>query len=100
MQVIIRHREPADGDREDLRQFLQALLDPRLTVVLPLPQQERAPDAPCQAVVPASQSGIDEMSTCDCHHQCSPSDKCTDDPNVRKITMPLREVNPGDGRCL
>ena len=35
MQVIIHHREPADGHGENLRKFCQALLDPFFAFVRP-----------------------------------------------------------------
>ena len=74
--MIVHHRKTADSDREDLCKLLQALLDPCLTIVLPLAQQERTPDAPGHAVVPSGQSWIDEMSTCDRHRrslrECAP----------------------------
>jgi len=32
MQLIIQHRKPTDGHREDLCKFLQAMLDPLFAV--------------------------------------------------------------------
>ena len=40
VQVIIQHREPADGDGEDLCKFFEALFDPLLAVECSFGQQE------------------------------------------------------------
>ena len=40
VQMIIHDREPADGDRKDLRKFLEPVLDPFLSVVGPFAEQE------------------------------------------------------------
>ena len=51
--MIVHHREPADGDREDIGKFLQSTFDPFFAVEWSIVEQERAADAPGDAVVPA-----------------------------------------------
>ena len=41
VEMIIHHREAADGDCEDPCQFFEPVLDPTFTVVRPIAQQER-----------------------------------------------------------
>jgi hypothetical protein len=42
MQVIIHHRETTDGHCEDVREFLEPVLDPLLAVLVSFTQQEGA----------------------------------------------------------
>jgi hypothetical protein len=41
LQVVIHDRQPANRDREDLRELVQPAVDSDLTVAVPLAQQER-----------------------------------------------------------
>jgi hypothetical protein len=43
VQMIIQHGNAGDAHGRDLRQLLQTLLDPSLTVLRPLGEQVRAP---------------------------------------------------------
>jgi hypothetical protein len=51
--MIIQHRETSDGNREDSRKFLQATIDPFFTVDRAFAQEEGAPNAAGDAVIPA-----------------------------------------------
>jgi hypothetical protein len=45
VQTIIHDRESADGDRKDLREFLDAIFNPLFAVGSPICQQEGASGA-------------------------------------------------------
>ena len=62
MQVVIHHREPTDGDREDFRKFLQPMLDPFFAVERAFAEQESASHTARDAVIPASNGRVDEMA--------------------------------------
>jgi hypothetical protein len=51
----------ADGNRENVREFFQAMLDPFSAVIRPFCEQECAPDTASDAVIPASYGGVDQM---------------------------------------
>ena len=68
VQVVIHDRETADGDREDIRKFLQSKFDPffavesRVAVVdRCFAEQEGAADATGDAVIPARHGYVDEL---------------------------------------
>jgi hypothetical protein len=51
-----------DGNRENVRKFFQATLDPFFfAAVRPFREQECAPDTASDAVIPASDGDIDQM---------------------------------------
>jgi hypothetical protein len=60
VQVIVHHREPADGDGEDLRKFLESVFDPLFTDSLTFTKQEGAANATGDAVVPTGYGGVNE----------------------------------------
>jgi hypothetical protein len=64
--VIVHDREPADGDGEDFRKFLESQLDPFLAVDRAFAQQESASDAAGDAVVLTGYGGVDEVCTRHC----------------------------------
>jgi hypothetical protein len=67
VEMIIHHREPADGDCEDLCQFFEPVLDPTWTVVWPFAQQEGAAHAARDAaVVPEGHRSINQLRASDC----------------------------------
>jgi hypothetical protein len=43
--MIVQNREPADGNGENVRQFVEPMFDPGLTVLMFVDEQERASDA-------------------------------------------------------
>ena len=62
MQVIIHHREPADGHGEDFRKFLESMLDPFFAVDQTLREEKRTPDTASDAVIPTSYRHVDKMA--------------------------------------
>jgi hypothetical protein len=65
--MITHHRETTDGHRKDLRKLLKPVLKPLLAVVISLTEQERATHAARDAVVPAGQGHIHQLSARDRH---------------------------------
>ena len=61
MKMIVHHREPADGNREDIGKFLQSAFDPFFAVEWSIAEQECAADAPGEAVVPARHGHVDKV---------------------------------------
>jgi hypothetical protein len=53
----------ARGDGKDLREFLQAMLDPFFAVLRSFRKQERPPDAAGDAVIPPTNRSIDQART-------------------------------------
>jgi hypothetical protein len=51
--MIVQNREPADGNGENVRQFVQPMFDPGLAVLMFVAEQEGASDAAGDAVIPA-----------------------------------------------
>ncbi len=77
MLMIIHHREPADGYREDLRKFFQPLLDPFFTVErsFDFAEQKRAADTPRDAVILARDGDVDQMRASHRHGMISLVDR-------------------------
>jgi hypothetical protein len=67
MQLVIQHRKTADGNGEDVRKFLKPAFDPRLAVLVFVPEQKRPAEAAGDAVIPASDGGVDEVGASDRH---------------------------------
>jgi hypothetical protein len=61
VQVVIHDREPGDGDREDIRKFLQSRFDPLFAVERSFGEKEWAADATSDAVIPARHGDVDEL---------------------------------------
>jgi hypothetical protein len=59
--VIVHDGEPADGDGENTRKFLEPKLDPFLAVDRAFAQQESASDAAGDAGLPTGYGRIDEV---------------------------------------
>ncbi len=59
--MVVHDRENADGHGENARKFLEPPFDPFPTVERSFAEQERAPHAARDAVIPAGYAGIDEM---------------------------------------
>ena len=69
--MIVHDREPADGDGEDFRKFLQPKLDPFSAVDWAFAQQECATHAARDAVIPTSYGRVDEVGTGHCMAEIS-----------------------------
>ena len=78
--MVIHHREAGEGDGEELSQFLESVLEPRLAVERLLAEQEGPPDAASSAVIPTGYGGVDEVGTSDCH-------QCISDVDARILTI-------------
>ena len=65
--MIIQHREPADGDGEDFCKFLEPAFDPLLTVPGRFAQEQCAAHATSDAVIPACNGDVDQVSASHCH---------------------------------
>ena len=66
MQVIVHHREPAYGDGENLRKFLESVFDPLFRLPGPSPSR-KARRTQRDAVVPTGYGGVNEVRTSHCH---------------------------------
>jgi hypothetical protein len=71
--IAVHHRETTDTYREEFHKFLEPVLDPLHAIVISFPQQERATNAACDAVVPAGQLDINELGASD-RHKRSPAE--------------------------
>ena len=78
--MIVQHREPADGNRENVRKFLESLFDPFSAVGWSFGEQECAADAAGDAVVPARDGYVDEVGASHRHEW----DSGCDLPNLPK----------------
>ena len=66
VQMVVHDREPADGDREDIRKFLQSKFDPFFAVKRSFGEQECAADTAGDAVIPARHGYVDELRASHC----------------------------------
>jgi hypothetical protein len=67
VQVIVHDGEPAGGDGENTRKFLEPKLDPFLAVDRAFAEQESASDAAGDEVIPTSYGRVDDEGASHCH---------------------------------
>jgi len=67
MKMIIQHGIPTHAHGEDLGEFLQTFFDPGFAIMGTFAQQESAAHTASHAVIPASETRIDKMSTSNRH---------------------------------
>jgi hypothetical protein len=67
VEVVIHGRKTSDGDGEDGFKLFQAIVDPGLSVMDFIRQEECLSDASTDAVVPASGLEIDDSRASDGH---------------------------------
>ena len=67
VDMIIHHREPADADRKDFGELLDAVFEPLSSVGRSFSKQKRAPDSASRAVIPAGHGETNELSAGDGH---------------------------------
>jgi hypothetical protein len=68
VQMIIENRKPSQGDRKDLAQFFEPILEPGFAIGEPLfTEQKCLSHATGNTVVPACDGGIDQSLPGSCH---------------------------------